>query len=133
MLAAVLPQLRWFTHQQVLCLPISLRQVVESSGLAPVGEVLMVPDLLAAVPWVGQPGDIMAPVDMVERDLSESTTAAPHNCAFAPSALQPLPNFGAAVTPHNCTFALSALQLQISPQSQSLSKRPLRCVLHELT
>lgn len=46
-------------------------QVVESSGLAPVGEVLIVPDLAAAVPWVGQPGDIMAPVDMVERDLSK--------------------------------------------------------------
>jgi hypothetical protein len=51
-------------------------QVVESSGLAPVGEVLLVPDLAAAVPWVGQPGDIMAPADMVERDLSEYTAAA---------------------------------------------------------
>lgn len=55
------------------CLP-PPAQVVEASGLAPVGEVLLVPDLSAAVPWVGKPGDIMAPVDMVERDLSEWQT-----------------------------------------------------------
>jgi hypothetical protein len=56
------------------CVFLGPAQVVESSGLAPVGEVLLVPDLSAAVPWVGQPGDIMAPVDMVERDLSEWQT-----------------------------------------------------------
>lgn len=46
-------------------------QVVESSGLAPVGEVLLVPDLAAAVPAGGSQGDLMAPVDMMEKDLSE--------------------------------------------------------------
>jgi hypothetical protein len=46
-------------------------QVVESSGLAPVGEVLLVPDLAAAVPAGGSQGDLMAPVDMMEKDLSK--------------------------------------------------------------
>lgn len=46
-------------------------QVVEASGLAPVGEVLLVPDLAAAVPGVCGQGGLMAPVDMMEKDLSE--------------------------------------------------------------
>jgi hypothetical protein len=76
-------------------------QVVESSGLAPVGEVLLVPDLAAAVPWVGQPGDIMAPADMVERDLSEYTAAA---------ALQP-----------------RRTRAQVVPVRQVLAYLPCRC------
>ncbi len=37
--------------------------------MAPVGEVLLVPDLAAAVPAVNS--SLMAPVDMMEKDLSK--------------------------------------------------------------
>lgn len=49
------------------------QQVVGDSGLSPVGEVLLVPDLSAAVPCHAQ-DTLMAPVDMVEKDLSECST-----------------------------------------------------------
>lgn len=41
------------------------------SGLIPVGEVRMIPDLSAVqvLPWA--PGHIMAPAEMWDRDLSE--------------------------------------------------------------
>jgi hypothetical protein len=59
-------------HHFACCDYASLCQVVEASGLAPVGEVLLVPDLSAAVAVPGSSlGDVMAPVDMMEKDLSE--------------------------------------------------------------
>eukprot|EP00775_Hariotina_reticulata_P007353 gene7353-7564_t len=49
------------------------------TGLSPVGEVLLVPDLLAAVqlPWC--PGHSMAPVDMMERDLRTPWSCCPRS------------------------------------------------------
>lgn len=48
-----------------------MEQVCEGSGLHPVGEVLLVPDLSAAVDASWLPETVMAPVDMMEKDLCE--------------------------------------------------------------
>jgi hypothetical protein len=51
--------------------PAAADTVLPDSGLSAVGEVLLVPDLSAvqALPWAE--GHCIAPVDMLERDLSE--------------------------------------------------------------
>jgi hypothetical protein len=51
--------------------PAAADTVLPDSGLSAVGEVLLVPDLSAvqALPWAE--GHSIAPVDMLERDLSE--------------------------------------------------------------
>jgi len=57
------------THCHAVCAFVVAQAA--DTGLSPVGEVLLVPDLLAAVPLPWCPGHSMAPVDMMERDLSE--------------------------------------------------------------
>jgi hypothetical protein len=51
--------------------PAAADTVLTDTGLSAVGEVLLVPDLSAvqALPWAE--GHSIAPVDMLERDLSE--------------------------------------------------------------
>lgn len=53
------------------CFCLCMEQVCEGSGLHPVGEVLLVPDLSAAVDASWLPETVMAPVDMMEKDLCE--------------------------------------------------------------
>lgn len=59
-----------------------LSQVAEGSGLSPVGEVLLVPDLSSAVdiPWCT--GSSMSAADMMEKDLSESQRGGFVRCVY---------------------------------------------------
>ncbi|KAF6262809.1 hypothetical protein COO60DRAFT_573156 [Scenedesmus sp. NREL 46B-D3] len=59
--------------------PAAADTVLPGSGLSAVGEVLLVPDLSAVqtLPWA--PGHSIAPVDMLERDLSKPFVCCPRS------------------------------------------------------
>lgn len=62
-----------------MAMPVFADVVCEGSGLHPVGEVLLVPDLSAAVDVSWLPETVMAPVDMMEKDLCQPWSCCPRS------------------------------------------------------